>query len=243
MYTYPYFMRQPLTILATKMGDVNGDGIPDRVYLIGQQPDNTSPFVTDITLVIQDGRTNASYSIALGSNAGYQPTLFLGDFTGDHVDDILVRIQSGGSGGYSYYYMYSFLNNQARELFDYEAFNDYFVFDVIYRDNYKVDVINRTLNLTFTIDIQNKGEDYLSEIYNSDGTLKEPIEGWVSGLNVLSPVDFDGDGVYELFAFQEISGRYHADGLGLVQTPLSWNGQQFAVWNDLQYVAIYGANV
>ncbi|UOQ92068.1 hypothetical protein MUO14_16415 [Halobacillus shinanisalinarum] len=159
------------------------------------------------------------------------------------MDDILISINSGGSGGFGYYYVYSFLNNQAKELFDYKKFDDSFVYDVIYRDHYKVDVVNRTLNLTYTIDIQNKGRDYLSEIYQPDGTLKEPIEGWVSGLNVLYPIDFQGDGVYELFVFQEIAGRYHADGLGVVQTPLSWDGSKFSVMNDIQYVAVLGTDI
>lgn len=32
------------------------------------------------------------------NNTGYNPTLFLGDFTGNEGDDILVVIETGGSG-------------------------------------------------------------------------------------------------------------------------------------------------
>ena len=37
--------------------------------------------------------------IPLKQNMGYNPTIFLGDFTGNHIEDILVVSDTGGSGG------------------------------------------------------------------------------------------------------------------------------------------------
>ncbi|GEN53624.1 VCBS repeat-containing protein [Halobacillus faecis] len=244
MYTYPYSYRQqqPLptsNILSYAKGDVNGDLIPDQVFLVGEKtPD--SPYITNITLVIQDGQTSIFYSVPLKTNMGYQPRLFLGDFTGDGVDNILISMDSGGSGGYGYYYLYSFLNNQAQVLFDYETFDEAYEYEVTYQNQYKVEVLNKTLDLSFMIDLSNRDPEYLSDIYNEDGTLKAPLQGSVSGLNTLYPIDFDGDGVYELFAFQRIIGQYNADGLGLVQTPLTWKGNGFVPFFDNQYVAVLG---
>jgi len=84
-------------------------------------------------------------------------------------------------------------------------------------------------------------QDYLNEIYDENGMLKEPIEGWVDPLSGLYPIDFDTNGVYELMAFQQISGRFHADSLGYVQTTLRWDRNQFSLMN--QYVAIFGADI
>lgn len=243
MYTHPYFYRQQSSgvsnILSFAQGDVNGDYMEDQVFLIGQQTSD-SPYITNITLVIQDGQTNIFYYVPLKTNMGYQPRLFLEDFTGDGVDDILISIDSGGSGGFGYYYLYSFLNNQAKILFDYENFDEMFHYEVNYQDQYKVEIINRTLQLSFILDLSNRGSEYLSEIYNRDGTLKVPLQGSVLGLNTLYPIDFDGDGVYDLFAFQRVIGQYNADGLGLIQTPLTWNGKQFETLFQNQYVAILG---
>ncbi|MGF7057964.1 VCBS repeat-containing protein [Brassicibacter mesophilus] len=221
-------------------GDVNGDGIPDNVYLTGvKTPD--SPFVQRITLVVQDGRTGMFSSIPLKSDAGYNPTLFLGDFTGDGVDDILISINSGGSGAIMYHYIYSYLMNIPRLLFDYNVFNEAYDYKVTYKDYYKVEVVNITAGIKYIIDISYKGKDYLDEIYDSDGKLKSPIEGFVNPLSGLYPIDFDSNGVYELLAYQKVAGRYNADSLGYIQTSLKWQRNQFTMFN--QNIAIFGAEL
>ncbi|MBU5484684.1 VCBS repeat-containing protein [Clostridium sp. MSJ-11] len=229
-------------IIQYKKGDVNGDKIADGVYLIGKKPfGEESPFYDHITLVIRDGKDNRLYYIELEDNSGYDPTIFLGDFTGDGINDIFITINSGGSGGFTYNYLYSFVGNQPRKLFDYEDFNKSYEYEVTYKDNYKVEVLSKTLNKQFIIDISNKPQDYLNEIYDKNGKLIKEIKGDVIGVGNIYPIDFDGDGVYELFALQRIIGRFNADTLGLVQTSLKWDGNKFIPFN--QYVGIFGATI
>lgn len=227
-------------IVAFARGDVNGDRVPDNVFLTGTKtPD--SPFIQNITLVIQDGRTGVFTNIPLNENAGYGPSLFLGDFTGNGAKDILISIATGGSGGIMYYYIYSFVNNVPKLIFDFNVYNEDFKYEVKYKDNYKAEVISIKNKQKYIIDLTYKGIDYLNEIYNKDGTLKNPIDGWVDPLSGLYPVDFDSNGVYELLAYQKISGRYHADSLGYVLNTLQWKDNKFTLWN--QNVAIYGADL
>jgi hypothetical protein len=226
-------------VLDFKRGDVNGDRVIDNVYLVGNRPAGLeSPFTDNITLIIQDGRTNQFTRVTFKDNAGYNPTIFLGDFTGDGVKDILISIDSGGSGGLAFYYMYSFINNRPELIFDHEEYNERYQYDVIYRDFYQVEVISKDSSERYTIDIKYKGEEYLSEIYDENGKLKEPIEGWVNPLGGLYPVDFQRDGIYELYSFRSIAGRYNADALGYVQTSLEWNGREFVPF--FQTVGIFG---
>lgn len=230
---------QPIVVAYAK-GDVNGDRVPDNVYLTGiKTPD--SPFIQNITLVIQDGKTGAIGEIALKDNAGYDPSLFLGDFTGDGVQDILIGIATGGSGATMYYYIFSYINNIPRKLFDFNVYNEQFKYDVNYMDNYKVEFISRLNRMKYIIEISYKGKEYLSEIYNNSGKLKAPIQGFVNPISGLYPVDFDSNGVYELLAFQKIAGRYNADAIGYVQNTLSIRNGGYAL-ND-QYVAIYGEQI
>ncbi|QXM06271.1 VCBS repeat-containing protein [Crassaminicella indica] len=246
MYYYPmYFQRQRKVnnnrsyTLDFKQGDVNGDGILDYVYLVGNKPYGIeSPFRDNIKLKIIDGKTKDETIIDLKENAGYNPTLFLGDFSGDKIDDILISINSGGSGGYAFYYIYSFLNNKPKMIFDSEKFNAEYIYDVNYKDDYKVEVLSKNTNKKYILDIQYKGEAYLSEIYDKYGNLKEPIKGWVNPLGGLYPIDFQRDGTYELYAEQRVAGRYNADALGYVQTSLKWNTNRFI--HFFQTIGIFG---
>ncbi|WP_175614943.1 VCBS repeat-containing protein [Piscibacillus halophilus] len=234
------FIRQQPQVVASKQGDVTGDGVIDGVFLTGVMTSD-SPFVQEITLVVQDGVTGRFSITPLSENMGYEPSLFLGDMTGDGVDDILISIASGGSGGMMYEYVYSYLNHHERLLFDGDTYNEQFQYDVTYQDNYKVLVVSKNNQQQYLIDISiSRDQEYLNEIYNSNGQLKSPISGWVNPLSGLYPVDFDSNGVYELLAYQRIAGRYNADSLGYVLNTLSWNGDRFVLNN--QNVAIFGTD-
>lgn len=227
-------------IVSYACGDVTGDGIPDNVYLMGMKSPS-SPFVTNITLVIQNGFTGKFNSIQLSENAGYDPNVFLVNFTGHRGKDILISINSGGSGGIMYHYIYSFINNIPKLLFDFNIYNEEYKYDVVYKDNYKVEVISKKNNLKYIIDISMKDQDYLDEIYDENGKLKAPITGFVNPLSGLYPVDFDSNKIYELLAYQKIAGRYNADSLGYIQNTLKWENTSFVLNN--QYLAIFGSDL
>lgn len=224
-------------IVAYARGDVNGDKIPDNIYLTGRVT-SPSPFIQNITLLIQDGSTGRLTRVPLSENSGYNPRLFLGDFTGDGIKDIFISIDSGGSGAIMFHYIYSFVNNVPRLIFDFNSYNEEYKYDVTYKDNYKVEVVSRKNNEKYIIDISLRDRDYLSEIYDENGKLKAPISGFVNPLSGLYPVDFNSDGVYELLAYQKIAGRYNADSLGYILNTLKWTDSGFAL--DNQNIAIWG---
>lgn len=242
MYGLPDRVNPP-AVLSSAYGDVNGDGVLDVVYLTGMKAaDPSSPYVQQITLHIQDGATGRGYAVPLddNGNAGYNPTLFLGDFTGDGVQDVLISIDSGGSGAFTFNYIFSFVHHQVRKLFDFNRYNEQNQYTVTYLDQYKVQVVSPATNQVYLIDISGRGSEYLSQIYYADGRLKKPIQGWVDGVSGFFPVDIDRNGVYEIQAYQQISGLYHADSLGYIVNTLRWDGSQFAILN--QWAAIYGTD-
>ncbi|WP_052339254.1 spore coat protein [Gorillibacterium massiliense] len=216
-------------LLDFKQGDVNGDGIVDNIYLYGNKPDGPSGvFADNITLSIQDGFSKQHTTLNLESNSGYNARLFLGDFNKDHISDIFISIDSGGSGGYGIFYIYSFKNNHARILFDFNQFNQDHKFKVNYEDFYKVSVSSPELDVLFMIDISNKGPDYLTQYYNENGKLKHPVSGEVLALGGLFPIVTNTKSMsYDLLALQRIIGTSNADTLGFVETLLTWNGKKF----------------
>ena len=227
----------PPNVVSFARGDVTGDRVPDNVYLTGIMTP-ASPFIQNITLLVQDGRSGELTSVPLRENAGYNPTVFLGDFTGNGVDDIFISIATGGSGGIMYHYIYSFVDNTAQLLFDFNVYNEQYQYEVTYQDYYKVEVVSMINNKKYIIDISTKGIEYLNEIYDENGKLKSPITGFVNPLSGLYPVDFDSNKRYELLAYQKIAGRYNADSLGFVLNTLAWLDNRFVLQN--QYVAILG---
>jgi hypothetical protein len=237
---YNYYARtnmNPPNVVSFARRDVTGDRVPDNVYLTGITTPG-SPFIQNITLLVQDGRSGKLTSVPLRENAGYNPTLFLGDFTGNGVDDIFISIATGGSGGIMYHYIYSFVDNTAQLLFDFNVYNEQYQYEVTYQDYYKVEVVSMINNKKYMIDISTKGIEYLNEIYDGNGKLKSPITGFVNPLSGLYPVDFDSNKRYELLAYQKIAGRYNADSLGFVLNTLAWLDNRFVLQN--QYVAILG---
>ncbi|MFD2442586.1 VCBS repeat-containing protein [Bacillus sp. CGMCC 1.16607] len=236
MYNH-YSLTNQQSIVSFVRGDVTGDRVPDNVYLTGVKTPS-SPFTQNIILHVQDGRTGVVKSVLFRDNAGYNPTIFLGDFTGDGVDDILISIDTGGSGGIMYHYIYSFLDNTAQLIFNFNVYNEQYQYEVTYLDNFKVEVVSNINNKKYIIDISTKGAQYLNEIYDENGKLKNPINGFVNPLSGLYPVDFDSNKVYELLGYQKIAGRYNADSLGYVLNTLRWLDNRFVLQN--QNIAILG---
>lgn len=230
-------------LLDMKLGDVNGDGTIDKVFLYGNKPDGpTGVFIDNINVVIQDGRTNKIKTIFPKFNAGYNARLFLGDFTKDKIDDIKISIDSGGSGGYGYFYIYSFKNNILREIFNFDKYNKEYKFKVDYADLYKVTVSNVMLDKLFILDISYKGYDYISQYYDENGSLKKPVQGEVLALGGLVPfVNDEKNNGFDLLALQRIIGTFNADTLGYVENLLTWDGQKFV--SSRMTVSILGTNL
>ncbi|MGA9287702.1 MAG: VCBS repeat-containing protein [Anaerobacillus sp.] len=221
-------LRTDRILLDQQIGDVTGDGMQDLIQLTGTKPfGNESPYVDKVILRIKNEYAGLDVSFSLPRSSGYNPTLYLGDFTGNKVNEILVRSDSGGSGGITYDFLYSYLNQSLRLLFDQESYYNAFTYSVNYLDYYQAKVEVQTLNQTYIVSLLYKGKEYLSEIYNVDGSLKEPVRGGVLPPGGVYPIDLQRDGVDELLVYQKVIGRYNADGLGFLSTPLQWKENQF----------------
>lgn len=226
-------------VLARGVADLDGDGKPELVTVSGV-PVSEGGFSRDMVMLIRNGATGRTARAVPPENEGYPPQLVLANLTGGAGDDILLVIPTGGSGGTVNAYVYKYLRGAPILVFSTDAFDQDYQYTVTYLDGYRVEVVSLANGETYRIDISLRGSDYLSQIYKPDGTLIKPVEGFVSPVSGVYPVDFDGDGIASLFTFQEISGLYHADGLGYVQNVLSWVGTGFML--ESQYVAVFGTS-
>lgn len=215
-------------ILDRKIGDVNGDRIPDTVYLTGERGETF--LYENIKVIVQDGRTMQRYIIPLYSNYSMStgPWLFLGNFSSFNTDEIMVNLPTPGSGALTYYYVISFLNNNANYILGPEQFRvlgDRLEFEVKYMDNYKVLVKSKKLDQSYILDISDRKEVYEGTLYDKDGKLINPREGFVITQPHLYPIKFDGNLPYKLEAWMDIAGMSRADQLGSIITYWKYSGQ------------------
>ena len=213
--------------VAERTADVNGDGVEDVVTILGT-PVSETVYWENLHMTVKDGATGETTDVALAENAGYAPQLWIGALTDEEKNDVFVSTASGGSGGYSYYSVFTFKDGAYAPIFDTESFNAENAYTVVYQDNELVAVTNVATGVRYLVSLSGREADYLSGLYNEDGTLKTATEGEVYPLGNLYPVDIDADGVYELVAVQDVCGLYHADVLGNVLTVLEWNGEAYA---------------
>lgn len=213
-------------LIGEKSGDVTGDGIPDKVSMYGEGTEG-SPYISNIWLEITDGASGLTEKI-ITDISGYYPTLFLGDFTGNGAEDIMISAESGGSGGYGVFAVYSFGNNNPDMIFSSDEYNTKYQYMVDYNDFCRVSIGNIMLNKLFILDISRKGNDYISQYYNEDGKLIRPVQGQVLALGACMPIiGNETDGTFDLLALQRIIGSMNSDTLGYIVNLLSWNGKSF----------------
>jgi hypothetical protein len=220
---YKSYERQVDITIDRKTGDVNGDGAIDNVYLTGSK-EADGIIINNIKIDIKNGKI---YNIALKTDKGYNPRLFLGDFSKNNVKDILVSIESGSTGLEGYFYIYSFMDNISKKLFDFEEFNNKYQYDVTYKDNYILNIKSEFSTREFNINVGN----IVSEraLYDSNGKLIKPLKGRVSKIIELRPISNNNG--YDIETVQRVIGYYEGDILGMIMTSLSFNGSGFVETN------------
>lgn len=224
------------SIITSVTGDVNYDGFPDTVSLVGVQAANSNAW-TQLSVSVQDGASGRFTALPLPEEAAYHPSLNLVSLTGADRRDILVSLPTGGSGGIVNYAIFAFENGGFRQIFSSEAYNARFLYQVDYLDGYTVRALSLQNGLEYFVDLTGKGTRYLEQLYNADGSLREPTEGFVNPLSGLFPVDFDGNGQASLLAYQRVAGLYNADSLGFFLNTLDWQEGAFVLTDQMLAVS------
>lgn len=225
-------IRPDTYVLDYKSDDVNGDGVKDSVILIGIREGGLhSAYVKNINVVVKDGKTAAYKKFMTGPiDSGYEPRLYLGDFNGDRVVDIFTSIAAGGSGGTSMYSITAFKDSNIVYLFNQVEFSEGLKFEVLFKDKFRVEVINKETKKKFTIDVSDKKSDYIElKVYNKKGKLLNPITGVANPISLLQPVNKDNNGSLELYSVQRLTGIANADTIGYATATWKYEENKFVL--------------
>lgn len=82
-------------LLGQAAGDVTGDLVEDKVYLVGRLKDGIA---SSVNLVMENGATGEFDRTAFTDVTGYAAKLFIGDFNGDKINDAMAALQMESKG-------------------------------------------------------------------------------------------------------------------------------------------------
>lgn len=220
-----------------RCGCVTGTG-EQRVQLYGTY-ENKGLYATDIRITVTQADSSEEIAtIVPEQNAGYLPAILLADFTGDGLQDIFLGMDSGGSGGFGYYYIYDLSAGEVSKIFDFGQLPMPYAAE--YADGYRLRVTDSTEPTEYSLDIHLRGAEYLDRLYNADGTLKAPVGADVSAVNTVLPFFVNTDDRFQLLVMRRITGLYNADAFGYTMDFMRYDGERFAPY--FRCVSVYGTD-
>ncbi|MDO4536048.1 MAG: tetratricopeptide repeat protein [Clostridium perfringens] len=225
-------------IIDAKIGRVTRRCKKETVILKGDYPYNDSKFTENCKIVIKNDEGNKEYSIGV---SGYNFKLFIGNFSGRHVEDIFVCGETGGSGGYVIGILYKYSNDELKEIFNGNNFFNEYNCKAKYLDYYKVNIICNSYKKEYTLDISDKGKEVLESIYDGDGKVITNENPTVSYMNKIEVVSILEDNLLKLQIYERIIGSNNSQTLGYIRKLVSFNDSGYKVIE--QDVVTKGKNI
>lgn len=205
-------------VLSQKKMDVTGDGRPDVVTLMGQKEKQENIYSENIFLILQDTARNQFTTLNL-NDGGYHPQLQFFDFNGDHIPETYISAETGGRGGTSIFHLVSAKNNHVFEI----PVPSSLGISGRFTDGYNATILIKNTGKITSINLQERKQKYeTSEVYKN-GTLIKPVKISGNKYSMLTPVDVNGDGVFELRGVQRISGIANADSVAFADSIWKFN--------------------
>lgn len=191
--------------------DVTGDGETDSIKLYGILFSPDSKYYKEVYTII----TASEKEWRINYQGGYDPALQFVDLNHDGVNDIFYQSATGGSGG--------LYNSQLDTLTGGNVVNiplptqDYV-------KGYFEDGFNAVIEIfpnkkPIVMNVEQRKEDYIRlGIYNEEGILLKQTDLMVDPIAFFEPVLVSDSKGYGLKSYKQISGAYHADQLGILET-------------------------
>lgn len=217
-----------------RSADLNLDGNTDTVVLYAEKEKENDWFAKSVGLAVIDGATESVKKMKVSGFLGYEPIIQgVGDFTSDQKPEIFLSATTGGSGGYSAYAIIDFSFNEPVNILTPDVAEGIAV-EGRYLDHWKAALKLTETGEQFQVDLSSMKSDYIEwGIYDArgylnkvdgEGNLVALEERMISGypFSLLTMMDTDGDGIYELMGSQRLIGVNNIERLSTVDTTLSY---------------------
>ncbi|MCQ6266870.1 hypothetical protein M1K46_14540 [Fictibacillus sp. WQ 8-8] len=220
-------------VLSQRKMDVTGDRRPDVVTLMGQKEKQENIYSENLFLILQDSATHRFTTLNL-NDGGYHPHIQFFDFNGDHIPETYISAETGGRGGTSVFHLVSAKNNHVFEI----PVPSSLGISGRFTDGYNATILVKNTGKITSINLKERKQKYdTSEVYKN-GTLVKPIKVSANKFSMLTPVDINGDGIFELRGVQRISGIANADSVAFADSVWKF---QYTRW-ELVSSSVHKAN-
>ncbi|GIO24955.1 hypothetical protein [Oceanobacillus sp. J11TS1] len=204
-----------ITLIHTYEEDVTGDGEIELLELKGKLFAEDGAYYQEIWVEITSPSSDKVWRINYGG--GYEPELQFADLTQNGVADILYQSPTGGSGG-----LYtSQLNQWEKDEFIEIPLPTNQPIEGEFMDNFRISIQLLPKETPIILDVSGRKEEYLRlKLYDDRGNLLEPTSLMIDPVAFFEVTEFEKENQIGLKSLQQISGAYHADGIGTVES--SW---------------------
>jgi hypothetical protein len=209
----------------------------ESVITLKGQKEKGGIYYSGVRIEIADKQGNILTVIKPKTDAGYNPDIMLPDFIGDGTQQIFLSLESGGSGGFGFYYVYGFEDKNLKVMFDYEQFGKENCFEGRFLDGYRAEITDCKKTQVYLLDLSLKPQDYKDMIWDKNGKLLKPVTVDISGVNTAFPYYNSSEGHCQLNVYQRVTGVASAYALGYINSQLTYGQNGFEIF--FQTMMIY----
>lgn len=181
------------------------------------------PYIQNIEIKVFENN-NLLYSFCPKTDFGYSTKLTALDFKGNGLNQIFYSADSGGSGGYGFFYVFDLSKNMSSTLFDYETFSNENKFEGKFLDEYRATISGN--NKTYILDVSQMDEFFKNTIYSPTGkVLKSEID--IGDVNTVFPYFNSTLNIWLLQVYQKTTAVAQVNVLGYAVTNLLFDDGMF----------------
>lgn len=222
-------------IIDAAYGSITNKYADDKVILVGEFPDEKSNYANSLQLVID--REN---DLPLTMNVPYDGCnmqLFVGDFTGDRIDNIMIRgeynntlVDKNGHNNlinYELGVIYKYENEKLIEIFNMEKYKNNNLPYAKFKNNYRTSVYCNKKK--YLIDLSTRSKEYLNGIYDENKKVKTNLIPTLDNPSGIFPIKEVFNDCYNLLIYQKIVGINNSDVIGTIETLINLNDNKINI--------------
>lgn len=222
-------------IIDVAYGSITNKYSDDSVVLVGEFHDEKSNHANSLQLVI-NRENDLPITVNVPYN-GYNMQLFVGDFTGDKIDNIMIRgeyenpqIYKDGHDNlisYELGVIYKYESEKLIEIFNMKKYKNNNLACAKFKSNYRTSV--SCGKKKYLIDLSTRPKEYLNKIYDEDKTVKTNLKPTIDNPSEIFPIKEVFSDCYNLLIYQRIVGINNSDVIGTIETLINLNNNKINI--------------